>query len=218
MLLYIIRHGETDLNVKRVTQGWLDEPLNQNGIELARVTGRAMKDIRFDRCISSPLKRSFDTVKLVLEESGNGGVEIQTDDRLKEYSFGINEGKGLYSGILPEEEAEKFFSDAFNFVGFPEGESIKELCERTQSFLRELCAKDDGLTYLIGVHGGSLRAMLNFLYDDPSDFWHGHVPYNCAVNIVEASEGRIRILEEDKIYYDRKYIVDRYSGDYKKPE
>ena len=42
MLLYVIRHGETDANKEGRFQGWSDNPLNEKGIELAAVTGRAM--------------------------------------------------------------------------------------------------------------------------------------------------------------------------------
>ena len=83
--------------------------------------------------------------------------------------------------------------------------------KRTQAFLKELIARDDGKTYLLGVHGCAVRAMLNFLYDDPSNYWHGHVPYNCAVNIVEAEGGRARLIADDKIYYPKEFIVDRYK-------
>ena len=55
MIIYIVRHGETGLNAKGVMQGRFDEPLNQNGRDLAEVTGKAMKGIHFDYCISSPL-------------------------------------------------------------------------------------------------------------------------------------------------------------------
>ncbi len=211
MRLYIIRHGETQSNVNRITNGWVDEDLNDNGVKLARLSGQGMKGIHFDACISSPLKRAVNTVKIVLSESGNNDIEIKTDDRLKEINFGVNNGLSLYSGNLPEEEASKFFSDPFNYPGFEGGETIEEVCRRTQEFLKELCANDDGRTYLIGIHGCAVRAMLNFLYDDPSDFWHGHVPYNCAVNIIEAASGDIRLIADDKIYYDSKYIVDRYG-------
>ncbi|MBQ3488259.1 MAG: histidine phosphatase family protein, partial [Clostridia bacterium] len=59
--------------------------------------------------------------------------------------------------------------------------------------------------------GCALRAMLNYLYEDPSDFWHMHVPYNCAVSIVEGRNGRGRLIGDDVIYYDRSQIVDRYA-------
>ena len=53
--------------------------------------------------------------------------------------------------------------------------------------------------------------MLNYLYEDPSDFWHVHVPYNCAVSILEGQGGRARLVGDDVIYYDRSLIVDRYA-------
>ena len=211
MLIYIIRHGETELNKLGVLQGFTDEPLNDAGRELAQVTGRGPRGIRFDACISSPLSRARETAELVLKESGNPDVPVIFDDRIKEMYAGVYEMKHLDDGPLPEEEAELFFKDAFRFPGFPGGENIPQLCERTQGFLRELASRDDGKTYLVSTHGCALRAMLNILYEDPSDFWHGRVPYNCAVNIVEAEQGNIRLIAEDRIYYDPSLAVDRYK-------
>ena len=94
MKIYIIRHGETNLNVKGVMQGWLEEPLNENGRELARLTGQGMKGIHFDRCISSPLTRAVETVKIVLQESGNP-IPVETDDRIREIHCGEAEGKAF---------------------------------------------------------------------------------------------------------------------------
>lgn len=207
MKIYIIRHGETNLNVKGVMQGWLEEPLNENGRELARLTGQGMKGIHFDRCISSPLTRAVETVKIVLQESGNP-IPVETDDRIREIHFGEAEGKA-FSEV--GEEGKQFFLDPLSFKGFPGGERVMDVCKRTQQFLRELAAKDDGKTYLIGIHGCALRCMLNCLYENPKDFWHGHVPYNCCVNIVEASGGKMKLVAEDKLYYDSSLAVDRYK-------
>lgn len=207
MLIYIIRHGETDLNVKGILQGWLDEPLNGNGRKLATITGREMRNIHFDECISSPLIRAKETVELILQESGND-IPVLTDDRIKEIYFGDMEGKQLSEMGLP---GILFFTDPFSFVGFPDGERIQDICNRTQSFLKTLINRDDEKTYLIGTHGCALRAMLNFLYDDPNDFWHAHVPYNCCVNIVEVRNGQVKLIADDKVYYDRKYCIDQYA-------
>ena len=64
---------------------------------------------------------------------------------------------------------------------------------------------------LVTTHGFAMRALLNSLYEDPSDFWQGRVPANCAVNIVEAdNSGNIRLLERDVIYYDKNEIKDYF--------
>ncbi len=209
MKIYIIRHGETDLNILGLMQGWLDEPLNQSGRDLAEVTGRALKDVHFDCCISSPLVRAMETVEIVLRESGND-IPVLTDDRIREISFGDLEGKSFdelgQDGVI-------FHDDPFSFKGFPNGECVQDVMKRTQEFLKELIARDDDKTYLIGIHGCALRAMLNFLYEDPSEYWHGHVPYNCAVNIIEAKDGVARLVADDRIYYPADLAIDRYAMD-----
>lgn len=207
MKIYIIRHGDTDLNARGIMQGWLDEPLNQSGRDLAVMTGQGIRGIRFDCCISSPLIRAKETVEIVLRESGNN-IPILTDDRIKEISFGTMEGRKLSemgeNGML-------FFADPFRFAGFPGGETIHDVCRRTQAFLNELIAKDDGKNYLIGTHGCALRAMLNSLYENPSDFWRGHAPYNCSFNILEVKDGVPQIIAIDQVYYDQSLIVDHYK-------
>ena len=207
MKIYVLRHGETALNAKGVMQGWLNEPLNQNGRDLAVATGRAMRGIRFDACISSPLVRARETVEIILRESGND-IPISVDDRIREIHFGDLEGMTFRE---MGEAGTLFYTDPFHLTGFPNGETIRDLCNRTQAFLRELIAKDDGKTYLIGTHGCATRAMLNFLYDDPADFWQGRAPYNCSVNIVEAQAGVPRLTAIDKVYYDPGLIVDHYK-------
>ena len=207
MDIYIIRHGETDLNARGVMQGWIDEPLNENGRFLAEETGRAMKEqgIRFDGCYSSPLIRAKETAEIVLRESGNP-VEVLCDDRLREIHFGAYDGK-----VLSREMQERFFVEPFEVGRFPDGEGVRDVCARTQSFLKELIARDDDKTYLISGHGCATRATLNWLYEDPENYWHGHVPYNCAVNIIEAHGGEAKLIADDRIYYDPKYCVDLYA-------
>ena len=206
MMIYIIRHGETDMNARAVMQGWTDEPLNQSGRDLAALTGRAMRGVHFDGCFSSPLIRAKETAEIVLRESGND-IPVITDDRLREIGFGVMEGKKLdewgEAGLL-------FFTDPFRFEGFPNGERVQDVCRRNQDFLQELAARGDGKTYLIGSHGCALRAMVNSLYPDPSDFWRGHAPYNCSVTLVEVTDGVPRLVEEDRVFYDRSLIVDHY--------
>lgn len=89
MKLYIIRHGETDWNKEKRLQGQSDTQLNEYGIELARITGEALKDVHFDYIFSSPLKRAYKTAELIRMDRP---VKIITDDRLKEICFGVNEG------------------------------------------------------------------------------------------------------------------------------
>ena len=205
MRIYIVRHGETEANKNGYLQGWTDVPLNENGRFIAELTGRGIKDIRFDHCISSPLIRAKETAKILLRESGNS-VSVTFDDRIKEMNFGSFEGMSVR-----DEKLIRFLKEPNVGYKFPDGESFREVMKRTQEFLKALIAKDDDKTYLVSTHGCALRAMLNFLYEDKDDYWHGHVPYNCCVNIIEAKNGTATLIADDIIYYDPKLAIDRYK-------
>jgi len=207
MTLYIIRHGETALNVQGRLQGILDEPLNENGIRAAAATGRALRDIHFDRVISSPLIRALDTARLILSEHANQ-PPIETDARLQEISFGQWEGLGCMPGTyqVPRERILPFFYDPWAYQGTPGGETIQDVCRRTSDFLQETIhdPRNDGKTLLISTHGCAMPALLRPVYlemEGPdADFWHGKRPANCAVNILRVENDDLTLLKEDQVY------------------
>ncbi len=221
MRLYIIRHGETDWNGAGRLQGQTDTRLNENGIRLARETAKGMENIPFDLCITSPLARARQTAEIVL---GDRQIPIQEEPRIREISFGSWEGLGCrshnYQIPVPIEEFDLFYTDPFRFTPAPDGETIEAVCARTRQFLEELMAEPSyqDKTILIATHGCALRALLNSVYPDPTDFWHHRVPPNCAVSIVEvkysaAVKDRIPVLaESDKIYYNPSQVVDFRTG------
>ena len=213
MRIYIVRHGETEANAEGSLQGWSDYELNENGIALAEVTGRGLQGVHFDACISSPLVRAKRTAEIVLEYSGNADAPVSCDDRIKEIHMGEWEGKKVRPGEceVDEQLMKVFFTDPFHFPGAPGGETAQDVCRRTQAFLNELAGKDDGKTYLVATHGFALRAMLNPFYEDPSDFWQGHIPPNCSVNVLDVKEGKIRLTEKDRIFYNPESVVDHYT-------
>ena len=66
-MLYIMRHGKTDWNVLHKLQGRTDIPLNEEGRNMARKAADIYKDINFDVCYCSPLKRAKETAEILLE-------------------------------------------------------------------------------------------------------------------------------------------------------
>ncbi len=212
MKLYVIRHGETLANEEGRLQGWSDDPLNSNGIILARQTAQALKGLRFDAAYSSPLKRALETARIILEGSGNENVLIQTDERLKEINAGDYERKRIQEGQCEIDSRFicDYFKNPFLVGGFPGGESVEKVITRTQQFLKEI-VQDREAHILISTHGFALRAMLNFLYSDPADFWHGHLPYNCSVSIVEYANRHFTLVADDVVFYYRALFIDRYT-------
>ncbi|MCD8084027.1 MAG: histidine phosphatase family protein [Clostridiales bacterium] len=220
MLLYIVRHGETDLNVQGRLQGQVDIPLNEHGKELARITGQALCTVSFDRIFTSPLARAKETAQLIAApscERRGCQIPLTEDPRLMEISWGEWEKRGCakHNFELPKEEYSLFYTDPFHFRGAPGGEDLNQVCERTGAFFRDLTGnpalRDE--TILISAHACSVRGLLHQVYPDPNDFWHGGVPANLAVNIVEVDADSIRLIAEDQIYYDPALSVDPYRLD-----
>ena len=91
MKLYILRHGKTQWNALRKVQGAADIPLAEEGISLARKVGETLKDVPFDLCFSSPLKRAIQTAELVLGQKADR-IPVILDKRIQEIDFGALEG------------------------------------------------------------------------------------------------------------------------------
>ena len=206
MRLYIIRHGETEWNTVRRLQGKTDIALNENGRSLAEVTARALQDIPFDLAYTSPLVRAEETARIIL---GQRGTPLIREERIREISFGELEGRS----ILPEYH-EMDDPDFHYFFDAPEkyrppagGESIEELYRRTGDFLEELARREElsRYTILVSTHGAASRALLaNITGCGLRDFWGPGVPKNCAVSVVDRTEGKWTLVMRDKIFYEMK--------------
>ncbi len=213
MLLYIIRHGETFWNAERRMQGQQGSDLNENGIRLARVTAEGLKNADFDLCITSPLLRARHTAEIIMEGRDRPILE---DDRLKELSFGAWEGLSVAPERMeiPADQFRLFRTAPFEYQPPEGGESFRELIRRTGSFFRELIRTSEyrDKTILISAHGAAVRALLNPLYEDPSDFWQGGVPMNCAYSIVEVEDSVPRLVERDLVQYGEEEFPEYYKN------
>lgn len=207
MILYIVRHGETEWNKVRRVQGHTDIPLNDYGRHLAEETAKGMKDIPIDLAYTSPLSRATETAQIVL---GERKVPIYSEERIKEIGFGSYEG--LYtSGEHKEpgsEEFNRFFTDTANYAPPQDAETISELYERTGDFLKEMCERDDlrDKNILVSTHGAAMTALLNRIKGNLSvaEFWKDEVPPNCSVTMVEIKDREMKIVREGVIYYKEK--------------
>ena len=88
MNLYVVRHGETIWNKEKKVQGISDIPLSEKGIKDAFELQTLVSTLKLDVVISSPLTRARETAKILV----NSTLPINTDDRIKERDWGLNEG------------------------------------------------------------------------------------------------------------------------------
>lgn len=204
MEVYIVRHGETIWNEKRLLQGNEDIELNEKGRELARITGKALEDVHFDKIYSSPLIRAYETANLI---KGGRNIEIIRDDRLRELSFGINEGK---DSIKIREDVNNPFH---NFFAHPElyaapegGETLEHICERAKEFVKEVLEPhiNEWERVMIVAHGALNKALMCYLMNHGIDeYWAGGLQRNCGVIILNANDEGYYLIEESKTFYSK---------------
>lgn len=200
-MIGILRHGKTDWNVVHKIQGRTDIPLNEEGISSAREARKTVADCHFDICYVSPLIRARQTAAIVTEGSG---IEIITDERLIEISFGETEGEeGVYG--KPDHPLFDFFFDPENYKAKNGAESISELFARIKSFYDEILfpLTEEGKNVLIVAHGAFNAGLITFLMGNPvKDFW-SYGQSNCSMFRFYPNDP-VRTKEENKATYVRK--------------
>ena len=89
-LLVLVRHGQSDWNLKNLFTGWRDVDLTDKGVAEAREAGRKLKaqGITFDVAFTSVLKRAARTLDLMLEELGQTKIPVIKDRALNERDYG----------------------------------------------------------------------------------------------------------------------------------
>ena len=165
LVIYFLRHGETDWNAEGRMQGQTDVPLNDKGRGQATRNGRILAPVlrpiaSFD-FVASPLIRARETMEIARTELGIDPKVYRTDDRLKEIGFGSFEGRtwaDINANELQSVRARE--ADTYHWVApGPGGESYALLCARAERWLREV----DRDTVCV-AHGGIMR-MLRLLIE-----------------------------------------------------
>lgn len=142
MIIFLIRHGQTQWNLQKRMQGSGDSPLTEKGIEQASAIGKflsklniSLKDFEF---LVSPLNRAQQTAKIICQNLEMDYHLIKTENNLREKSFGLWEGK-------IEEEIIKNYSNEYRQIiegslelAPPQGESEKLLFKRVKKFLNQM--------------------------------------------------------------------------------
>ena len=201
MIIYMMRHGETDWNVQHLFQGRTDIPLNKNGRKVAELTREGMKDIHFDIAFCSPLCRAKETAQIILE---GRDVELVEDQRIIEMGFGEYEATSMQD---TDKDIETFYRHPEEYVDKKGIEPFEQVLARAQNFLDELTANPDyqDSTILVATHGAMLRGLIGaFRGYTVKDFWKGGIHKNCGMTIVEVKDGEKKILQEAIVLYDEK--------------
>jgi 2,3-bisphosphoglycerate-dependent phosphoglycerate mutase len=166
-LLVLVRHGQSDWNLKNLFTGWKDPDLSPQGVAEAKAAGARLKTLgmRFDIAFTSALLRAQSTLRLMLEALDQSDLETIRDQALNERDYGD------LAGLNKDDARKRWGEDQVHIwrrsydVAPPGGESLNDTVARVlpyycQNILPRVLA---GQRVLVSAHGNSLRALVMVL-------------------------------------------------------
>jgi 2,3-bisphosphoglycerate-dependent phosphoglycerate mutase len=166
-LLVLVRHGQSEWNLKNLFTGWRDVDLTDKGVAEAQAAGRQLKalGLRFDVAYTSALVRAQRTMDLMLEELGQRSLPVIRDQALNERDYGD------LSGLNKDDARKRWGEEQVHIwrrsydVAPPGGESLKDTAARVLPYyIQDILPRVlRGERVLVSAHGNSLRALVMVL-------------------------------------------------------
>jgi len=192
--IYLIRHGETLDNTKKLFQGWKDTELNEEGIKQANLLASSLRPIIFQAIYSSDLNRAYLTATVIAKQRK---LDVIKTKKLREFNMGKFEGKPLFDMTgnhkkLWDQFIKSRQENNNDWKGHG-GESMTEFYNRLKVFFNRLNRKHDNETLALVSHGGTKNRILELfgIHPDESEYY----PFgNTSVTIMEGKDDKYRIL------------------------
>jgi len=162
--LVLVRHGQSDWNLKNLFTGWRNPDLTEQGVEEARKAGKQLKAAGSVPTVfyTSALRRAQHTLDLMLEELGIVSLVITRNQALNERDYGDLSGLNKDDARIKWGEEQVLIWRRSYDVPPPGGESLKDTAARTLPYYEKhiLPQVEAGETVLVVAHGNSLRSMV----------------------------------------------------------
>ena len=164
--LYVIRHGQSESNLKKFACGWAQVNLTEKGYADAKNAGELLKGITFDRIIASDLIRAIQTAQTAIP-----GCEPEQDPLLRE----INVGELMY---IPVAKCRELYGEPFNiawdtrdFTPY-KGENVPMHYARSAEFMKKMETVTDDRKIAVFCHEGTIKNMLGYVLGADISFYH----------------------------------------------
>jgi len=177
-MLYLVRHGESIGNINKRYCGITDVELSPVGMAQAKIASSNFEKINFSQIYTSPLKRAYETAKIISEETNVG---LKVIDCIKEINFGIFENM-TWEEMQKDykSETDKWIEQGFEYK-FPKGESYSDIIVRISDFIDGIKKTDDSV---IISHFGVIQSILLYLKAaNLNNIWDYHIS-NCDIVVL----------------------------------
>lgn len=167
--MVLVRHGQSEWNLKNLFTGWRDPDLTEQGFAEAHEAGKVLREegLIFDIAFTSVLQRAEKTCQIILDELGQGDLETIHDQALNERNYGD------LAGLNKDDARAKWGEEQVHIwrrsydVPPPgeEGESLRDTGARVWPYyMQEILPRVlSGQTVLVAAHGNSLRSLVMVL-------------------------------------------------------
>lgn len=166
--LILVRHGESEHHVRRLSGGWTDTPLTNLGRQQAKRVGLALassETVGRTLLYSSDLLRARQTADAISEATGLHAVLCQ---QLRELNNGIARDRTLEEATAMEIPVTE---PRVDWVPFPQAESWRDLSNRITGFMNEVASEHKGDTVILVSHGMSLRVIVHWWLQLGEEYW-----------------------------------------------
>jgi len=198
--IYIVRHGQTEYNLKGIVQGsGVDASLNDTGRKQAEEFFKAYSDFAFDKLYISTLKRTYESVKGFIEK----GLPYEKLSGLNEISWGTREGQPF----TPEENKYYYamldkWKNGETALPVEGGESPDQVAMRQLEAVKHIMSKKDERNVLICMHGRAMRILLAQLFNYPLSDMDIFEHANLALYHIRATENMFQLVK----YNDKRHL------------
>ena len=159
MILYVVRHGQTQWNLEHRVQGITDIPLTDKGREDAKELKELVKSLDIDVVIASPLSRTRETAAIIVDDK----LPINIDDRIIERDWGLNEGADL-------DEVDKWDCwDVILNTHVQQIEPLQDFMDRVAGFIEDIKVRYADKKVLLVTHSAVSRVIHYLLGNIPED-------------------------------------------------
>lgn len=192
--IFMVRHGQTNHNIQKILQGHLDIDINETGVDQAKKVGESLKNIKFDKVVSSDLVRCVNTSQEVLKHQEQP-LQLRQTPNLRERHMGVVQGMYIKDALAE-------YGENFKDLGEKKASMLERLNEEFELVIKQGITDGDK-NVMLCTHGGVLTTFFNHLYEDKHYKLSSHltpaklkVPYNTSVSVIDidksSGEGTIR--------------------------
>ncbi len=207
--LYLVRHGQTDSNVRGILHGSTDVPLDAHGLRQARcVADHIAANVTVDALLSSPLTRALTTARFI---GTRIGIEPIPVPELVEMDFGALEGLTVERIEAEHPEIARRMRDfADDDLAWPGGESRSGFHRRVLAAFEAILAENASRTVIVVAHGGVIGSYLAQIHGISPNDWEAYHLGNCSLTHLHVTADHTMVHRiNDQTHLDLLYELDQ---------